>query len=174
MYALLMFTWTALTTFIAHLKNFFFIHYLYRYQQFQQEWPIYWVTGNYSFTFCCQNETSYSNFLAIRSIQLHLLYIPIAWDSILANRLYRLQTNREVIDNSTFAVSRVIPRQMSRFSEIPTHFVLGSCSNVFSVLTNYPHEQIQNLSILLQIVLQLKLFSWHMVGSIFEQNSRTV
>ena len=35
-----MFTWTALTTFIAHLKNFFFIHYLYRYQQFQQEWPI--------------------------------------------------------------------------------------------------------------------------------------
>ena len=41
MYALLMFTWTALTTFIVHLKNFFFIHYLYRYQQFQQEWPIY-------------------------------------------------------------------------------------------------------------------------------------
>ena len=40
MYALLMFTWTALTTFIAHLKNFFFTHYLYRYQQFQQEWPI--------------------------------------------------------------------------------------------------------------------------------------
>ena len=41
MYALLMFTWTALTTFIAHLKNFFFTHYLYRYQQFQQEWPKY-------------------------------------------------------------------------------------------------------------------------------------
>ena len=52
-----------------------------------------------------------------------------------------------------------IPRQMSKFSEIPTHFVFGSCSNFLSGLPNYPDEQIQNLSFLLQIVLQLKLFS---------------
>ena len=37
--------------------------------------------------------------------------------------------------------------------------ILGSCSNCFSVLPNYPAEQFQNLSYLLQIVFQLKLFS---------------
>ena len=31
--------------------------------------------------------------------------------------------------------------------------------NLFSVLPNYPYEQIQNLSLLLQIVFELKLFS---------------
>ena len=31
--------------------------------------------------------------------------------------------------------------------------------NFFSVLPNYPYEQIQNLSFLLQIVFELKLFS---------------
>ena len=49
--------------------------------------------------------------------------------------------------------------KLSRFSEIPTHFVFGSCSIFLSGLPNYPDEQIQNVSFLLQIVLQLKLFS---------------
>ena len=43
-----------------------------------------------------------------------------------------------------------------------------------SVLPNYPNEQIQNVSFLLQIVFQLKLFLWHMVGPISEQKSRIV
>ena len=43
--------------------------------------------------------------------------------------------------------------------------------NFFSVLPNYPNEQIQNLSFLLQIVFQLQLFSWHMVGPVSEQKS---
>ena len=43
--------------------------------------------------------------------------------------------------------------------------------NKISVLPNYPNEQIQNLSFLLEIVFQLKLFSWHMVGSDSEQKS---
>ncbi len=66
----------------------------------------------------------------------------------------------------------VIPRQMSRFSEIATHFVLGRCSIFVTVLPNYPYEQIQNLSFLLQIVLELKLFSWHMVGPVCEKKNR--
>ena len=43
--------------------------------------------------------------------------------------------------------------------------------NFFSVLPNYPYEQIQNLSFLLQVVFELKLFSWHMVGPVCEQKS---
>ena len=53
----------------------------------------------------------------------------------------------------------VIPRRMSRFSEIPTHFVLGSCSIFFSVLPNCPCERVQGLSFLLQMVFELGLFS---------------
>ena len=41
----------------------------------------------------------------------------------------------------------------------------------YSVLHNYPNEQIQNLNFLLQTVFQLKLFSWHMVGPVSEQKS---
>ena len=46
--------------------------------------------------------------------------------------------------------------------------------NFFSVLPNDPNEQIQNLSFLLQIGFQLKLFSWHMVGPVSEQKSSIV
>ena len=34
---------------------------------------------------------------------------------------------------------RVIPRQMSIFSEIPTHFIFRSCSIFLSGLANYPN-----------------------------------
>ena len=43
--------------------------------------------------------------------------------------------------------------------------------NFFRRLPNYPNEQIQNLSFLLQILFQLNVFSWHMVGSVSEQNN---
>ena len=66
-----------------------------------------------------------------------------------------------------WVIRTLIPRQMSRFSEIPTHFILGSCLIFFSMLPNYPNEQIHNLSFLLQIVFELKLFLWHMVGGPF-------
>ena len=46
--------------------------------------------------------------------------------------------------------------------------------NFFSVLPNYPNEQIQNLSFLLQIVVELKLFPWHVVGPVCVQKSRRV
>ena len=54
MYALLMFTRTALITFIAHLKHFF-VHYLYWYQQFQQEWPIYDYNKNMRVDFAAKH-----------------------------------------------------------------------------------------------------------------------
>ena len=40
----------------------------------------------------------------------------------------------------------------------PHALFFGSCSIFLSGLPNYPNEQIQNLSFLLQIVFQLKLF----------------
>ena len=49
-----------------------------------------------------------------------------------------------------------------------------SCSILFSVLPNYPYEQIQNLTFLLQIVFELKLFPWHMVGPVCEEKLRRV
>ena len=78
----------------------------------------------------------------------------------------REQTRSKLIEHCTYDFEILIimqghstSTQMSRFSEIPTHFVFGSCSNFLSGLPNYPDEQIQNVSFLLQIVLQLKLFS---------------
>ena len=41
-------------------------------------------------------------------------------------------------------------------------------------LVGCPIIQIQNVSFLLQIVFQLKLFPWHMVGPVSEQKSRMV
>ena len=83
-------------------------------------------------------------------ITLQTLYRPLS---------RRLEHHDHVIQNESrdpFG-GRVIPRQMSRFLEIPTHFILGSCSILFSVLPNYPYEQIQNLSFLLQIVFLVKI-----------------
>ena len=69
---------------------------------------------------------------------------------------------------------RVIPHQMSRFSEIPTHFVLGSRSIPPSVPPNHPHEQIQNSSLPPQTASEPKPLSRHMAGPVREQKSRRV
>ena len=99
-----------------------------------------------------------SQFIAKYNYKDFVLLSPqrVAINGAIICRGFEPGLSRSRVRHST-ARPRLLHR--SRFSEIPTHFVFGSCSNFLSGLPNYPDEQIQNVSFLLQIVLQLKLFS---------------